>query len=85
MTGVQTCALPIWFGPRGLASIVLGLVYLEQELHLPSESAIRAAVMMTVVLSIFVHGLSAMPGISTYARKVATLSPSAPERQEIGT
>ena len=74
-----------WFGPRGLASIVLGLVYLEQELHLPSESAIRAAVMMTVVLSIFVHGLSAMPGISTYARKVATLSPSAPERQEIGT
>src|ERR1035438_578968 len=70
-----------WFGPRGLASIVLGLVYLEQELHLPSESAIRAAVMMTVVLSIFVHGLSAMPGISTYARKVATLSPSAPERQ----
>ena len=24
-----------WFGPRGLASIVLGMVYLEQELHLP--------------------------------------------------
>ena len=22
-----------WFGPRGLASIVLGLVYLEQEMH----------------------------------------------------
>jgi NhaP-type Na+/H+ or K+/H+ antiporter len=30
-----------WFGPRGLASIVLGLVYLEQELHLPGESTIR--------------------------------------------
>jgi sodium/hydrogen antiporter len=26
-----------WFGPRGLASIVLGLVYLEQELHLPAS------------------------------------------------
>src|SRR5271157_4394485 len=50
-----------WFGPRGLASIVLGLVYLEEELHLPGEPAIRAAVMATVVLSIFLHGLSAMP------------------------
>jgi sodium/hydrogen antiporter len=71
-----------WFGPRGLASIVLGLVYLEQELHLSSEPTIRAAVMLTVVLSIFAHGLSAMPGISIYARKVAALNLSAPERQE---
>ena len=74
-----------WFGPRGLASIVLGLVYLEQELHLPGEPAIRAAVMATVVLSIFLHGLSAMPGISIYARKVAALDSSAPEREAIGT
>ena len=74
-----------WFGPRGLASIVLGLVYLEQELHLPGESTIRLAVMATVVLSIFSHGLSAMPGISIYARKVAALESSAPERQELGT
>ena len=74
-----------WFGPRGLASIVLGLVYLEQELHLPGEPAIRAAVMATVVLSIFLHGLSAMPGISIYARRVAALNSSAPERRELGT
>lgn len=26
-----------WFGPRGLASIVLGLVYLEQQANLPGE------------------------------------------------
>lgn len=74
-----------WFGPRGLASIVLGLVYLEQELHLPGEPAIRGAVIATVVLSIFLHGLSAMPGIGIYARKVAALNSSAPERQEVGT
>jgi NhaP-type Na+/H+ or K+/H+ antiporter len=74
-----------WFGPPGLASIVLGLVYLAQELHLPGEMAIRLAVMVTVVLSIFIHGLSAMPGISLYAREVAALDPSAPERQEVGT
>ena len=71
-----------WFGPRGLASIVLGLVYLEQELHLSSEPTIRTAVMVTVVLSIFAHGLSAMPGISIYAGNVAALNLSAPERQE---
>jgi len=73
-----------WFGPRGLASIVLGLVYLEQELHLPGESTVRLAVMATVVLSIFVHGLSAIPGISLHARRVAALNASAPERQEVG-
>ena len=71
-----------WFGPRGLASIVLGLVYLEQETHLPGESTIRFAVMATVLLSIFAHGLSAMPGISLYARKIASLTASAPEHQE---
>jgi sodium/hydrogen antiporter len=70
-----------WFGPRGLASIVLGLVYLEQKMNLPSESTISLAVMATVSLSIFAHGLSAMPGISLYATKVAALDASAPELQ----
>jgi NhaP-type Na+/H+ or K+/H+ antiporter len=72
-----------WFGPRGLASIVLGLVYLEQESHLPGESTIRLAVMATVLLSIFAHGLSSLPGIGLYARKIAALGASAPEHQEI--
>ena len=74
-----------WFGPRGLASIVLGMVYLEQQLHLPGEATIRFAVMATVVLSIFAHGLSAIPGISIYARKVAALGASAPESQDDGS
>jgi len=68
-----------WFGPRGLASIVLGLVYLEQEAHQPGESTIRLTVMATVLLSIFAHGLSAAPGIELYARKIRTLSPGVPE------
>ncbi len=58
-----------WFGPRGLASIVLGLVYLEQEVRLPGEPVIRIAVMMTVLLSVFAHGLSAEPAIALYARR----------------
>ena len=68
-----------WFGPRGLASIVLGLVFLEQELHGPGENVIRLAVMTTVLSSIFAHGLSAMPGMELYARRIATLPPEAPE------
>ena len=68
-----------WFGPRGLASIVLGLVYLEQVTHLSGESTIRCTVMATVFLSIFAHGLSALPGISWYAGKVGVLSKNAPE------
>lgn len=57
-----------WFGPRGLASIVLGLVYLEHEKHLPGEHVTRLAVMATVMLSIFAHGLSAQPGIRLLSR-----------------
>lgn len=72
-----------WFGPRGLASIVLGLVYLEQEMHLPGESTIRLAVIVAVAISIFAHGLSAKPGIDLYARKIAVLDDSAPEHQKL--
>ncbi len=72
-----------WFGPRGLASIVLGLVYLEQELNLPGESTIRLAVMATVLLSIFAHGLSAGPGIAWYADKMDGLGTAVPEHQKL--
>ena len=68
-----------WFGPRGLASIVLGLVYLEQVSHQVNDSTIRLTVMATVLLSIFAHGLSAMPGINLYARKLQALDPTAAE------
>ncbi len=71
-----------WFGPRGLASIVLGLVYLEQEMHLPGEPIIRLVVILTVAISIFAHGLTAKPGIDLYARKIALLDATAPEHQE---
>ena len=68
-----------WFGRRGLASIVLGLVYLEQETHLPGEPLIRVAVMSTVLLSIFAHGLSAMLGSIYTQRNIASLGADAPE------
>jgi NhaP-type Na+/H+ or K+/H+ antiporter len=79
----STILFIVWFGPRGLASIVLGLVYLEQETILPGEDTIRLAVMATVLLSIFAHGLSAQPGIRLYTKKTAGLPADAPEHQTI--
>jgi len=72
-----------WFGPRGLASIVLGLVYSEHGMHEPGAPTIRLAVMVTILLSIFAHGLSAVPGINLYAAKVAVLDAGAPEHAAV--
>jgi sodium/hydrogen antiporter len=73
-----------WFGPRGLASIVLALVYLAREAELAGNSTIRLAVMATVLLSIFAHGLTAQPGITLYARRIAALDETSPEHQTLG-
>jgi sodium/hydrogen antiporter len=72
-----------WFGPRGLASIVLGVIYLERAPHLPGTPTVRLAVLATVLASIFAHGLSAHPGIAWYGRKLAALDAAAPERQAL--
>jgi NhaP-type Na+/H+ or K+/H+ antiporter len=71
-----------WFGPRGLASIVLGLIFLEGEVSLSFEITIVHAVAATVLLSIFAHGVTALPGIGWYARRIEDLDEDAPELQE---
>ncbi len=48
-----------WFGPRGLATVVFMLVAFEELGTMPSE--VFDVVLLTVVLSVFVHGLSATP------------------------
>jgi len=72
-----------WFGPRGLASIGLGLVYLEHESHLPGESTISLAVMATVLLSIFAHGFSTLPGIGLYEKRMRALNAAIPEHGSV--
>lgn len=71
-----------WFGPRGLASIVLGLIFLKQEANLAGESLIELAVVVTVLLSVFAHGISAAPAINLYAKQVEKMDADAPERQD---
>jgi NhaP-type Na+/H+ or K+/H+ antiporter len=74
-----------WFGPRGLASIVLGLIFLEREVQLTYESTIVGAVAATVLFSVFAHGVSALPGINWFAHQVDKLDTSAPESKEAGS
>jgi sodium/hydrogen antiporter len=56
-----------WFGPRGLASIVFGVIVI-QEAHLAGVSTILVATYVTIGLSVFAHGISAAPFAKKYAR-----------------
>jgi NhaP-type Na+/H+ or K+/H+ antiporter len=55
-----------WFGPRGLASIVFGVVIVESA-GLPHTSTLVTTITVTVALSVFLHGLSAAPLARRYA------------------
>ncbi|MFD4867831.1 cation:proton antiporter [Streptomyces sp. NPDC058412] len=46
-----------WFGPRGLASLVFGLLAFEE--HLPGGTMLNGVIAVTVGLSIVLHGASA--------------------------
>jgi NhaP-type Na+/H+ or K+/H+ antiporter len=55
-----------WFGPRGLASIVFGVVVLEAG-GLPHTSTLVTTVTVTVAMSVVAHGLTAAPLARRYA------------------
>jgi NhaP-type Na+/H+ or K+/H+ antiporter len=56
-----------WFGPRGIAS-VLYLLLVVNELGLPGNERILSVIVLTVLLSVYLHGLSAVPLAGWYAR-----------------
>ena len=55
-----TTAFMGWFGPRGLASLLFGLLILE-DLHVAQAEFIQTVVATTVLLSIVLHGITAAP------------------------
>jgi NhaP-type Na+/H+ or K+/H+ antiporter len=62
-----------WFGPRGLGTMVLGLIMIEHSAeHL--EYWITQAVGITVSLSLVVHSLTVWPGIKWLADRDPTAS-----------
>jgi len=57
-----------WFGPRGIGSVVLGLLVIEQgEIH--QHALIKQAVVIVVTVSLVVHSLTAPVGIRLRARR----------------
>ena len=55
-----------WFGPRGAASILYVLLVIDKH-DLSGENIIFNVTVTTVLLSIFLHGLTAVPGANAYA------------------
>jgi NhaP-type Na+/H+ or K+/H+ antiporter len=58
-----------WFGPRGLASIVFGVLVVEA--NTPHANTVVIATALTVTASIVLHGLSAGPLTDRYTRLLA--------------
>jgi sodium/hydrogen antiporter len=70
-----------WFGPRGLASLVLGLIVVAEAPLLAGRGLIEQVVALTVLLSVLLHGLSAAPLSTAYAHRVETMAPDVPENR----
>ncbi|WUH89634.1 cation:proton antiporter [Streptomyces sp. NBC_00433] len=69
-----------WFGPRGLASLVFGLLAFEE--HLPGTTELSGVVAVTVGLSVLLHGASAPYLGDRYGDWFARTLPSEPELRE---
>jgi NhaP-type Na+/H+ or K+/H+ antiporter len=67
----RTVAFLGWFGPRGLATVVFALVALEELGSI--DPLVEETIMVTVLISIVVHGLSAVP-LSRWLSRVPTTS-----------
>ncbi len=80
-TGLRpwTVAYLGWFGPRGLASLLLALILLVEYPTVPGADAIVITVVLTVLVSVFAHGATAAPLTERYARLPYLGDDGAPE------
>jgi NhaP-type Na+/H+ or K+/H+ antiporter len=58
-----------WFGPRGAATILYVLLVVDRS-NLSGEETIFKITAATVLLSVFLHGLTAVPGAKAYASAI---------------
>jgi NhaP-type Na+/H+ or K+/H+ antiporter len=70
-----------WFGPRGLASIILALIVVE-ETNLPAAELIGLVMAVTVGLSCYAHGATAWWGSNRYADWYEEMKAEEPEMEE---
>jgi NhaP-type Na+/H+ or K+/H+ antiporter len=66
---LPTVAFVGWFGPRGLASIVFAVLILEAE-PIPNIGVVLATISLTVVVSVYAHGVTALPLTERYVKWV---------------
>lgn len=72
-----------WLGPRGLASVVFLIMAYEaaQEAQVEIHPLV-ATVSWTILLSVLLHGASALPLANWYGRRLASANPDIPEMVE---
>jgi sodium/hydrogen antiporter len=69
-----------WFGPRGLASVVLGLIVVEEAPQVADKAFMTPVFVVVVLLSVIAHGVTAAPLSEAFARKVDSLPADSTER-----
>jgi len=77
-----TVAFVGWFGPRGLASVVFGLIAVDS-LAPPDAHLVLGAVVVTVALSVIAHGVTAAPFAARYGARGHQLHPDLPEHRPV--
>ncbi|MGH9280271.1 MAG: cation:proton antiporter [Acidimicrobiales bacterium] len=77
-----TVAFVGWFGPRGLASIVFGLIA-GDALGGSDAEVVLAAVTLTVLVSVVAHGVTARPLARRYGEHVRTRAEAGPEHAAV--
>jgi NhaP-type Na+/H+ or K+/H+ antiporter len=75
-----TVAFMGWFGPRGLASVVFALLVLER--GVPEQQTLLTTVVVTVALSVLLHGLTSVPLVAVYHRWYAAHVAAQPSASE---
>lgn len=56
-----------WFGPRGLASIVFTMMVIDTSIE--NKNQIAAIALTTILMSVFIHGMSTKPITDSYKKK----------------
>jgi len=81
-TGMRlpTVAYVGWFGPRGLASVVFGLLLVEE--HVPGTELLGQVIAVTIVVSILLHGMSAPYFADLYGNWYDAAKATAPDLRE---
>jgi NhaP-type Na+/H+ or K+/H+ antiporter len=73
-----------WFGPRGLASVIFGLLAVDELTAASKEAGLLASIVTwTILLSVLAHGFSAQPLAAWYARRLKNTPATAPELADV--